>query len=92
MMNPFKAFGDIKNLQQKAKQVQEDLAKQIIRVEEGDFVVEIDGTQKIISFTVQGISSPAAVQVLNNAIKKSQEIAAKKVSELTGGLGGLLGG
>jgi DNA-binding protein YbaB len=41
---------------------------------------------------VQGITSQEAVDALNEAIKKSQELAAKKLQQMSGGLGGLFGG
>lgn len=91
MANPFKALGDINKLRKQAKQMQEELAKEDIRLEEGDIVVVISGDQKIKEFSVQGITSEEAVEVLNKAIKKSQELAAKKLSSMTG-LGGMMGG
>ncbi len=90
--NPLKAMGDLNKLRQQAKQMQQQLATEEIRVEKGDIVVVITGDQKIKHFSVQGISSQEAIDALNDAIKKSQEIAAKKLTEMTGGLGGLLGG
>ncbi len=92
MNNPFKALGDINKLRKQAKQMQDELAAETIRVEEGDIVVEISGAQEIKIFSVQGITSDEAVKVLNKAIKKSQELAAKKLQSMTGGLGGMLGG
>lgn len=92
MANPFKALGDINKLRQQAKQMQDDLSKEIIRIEKGDIVIEISGDQKIRHFSVQGITSDEAVDALNEAIKKSQELAAKKLQSMTGGLGGMLGG
>lgn len=92
MANPLKALGDLNNLRKQAKQMQQQLAAEEIRVERGDIVVVISGDQKIKLFSVQGITSQDAVDVLNEAIKKSQELAAKKLQEMTGGLGGLLGG
>ncbi len=92
MSNPFKALGDINKLRKQAKQMQDELAAETIRVEEGDIVVEISGAQEIKVFSVQGITSDEAVKVLNKAIKKSQELAAKKLQSMTGGLGGMLGG
>jgi len=91
MANPLKALGDLNNLRKQAKQMQQDLAAEEIRIEEGDIVVVISGDQKIKQFSVQGITSQEAVDVLNKAIKKSQELAAQKLQEMTGGLGGLLG-
>ncbi len=92
MNNPFKALGDLNKLRQQAKQMQDDLAKEEVRVEKGDILVVISGDQRIKQFSVQGISSPAAIDALNEAIKKSQELAAKKLQSMTGGLGGLMGG
>ena len=92
MANPFQALGDINKLRKQAKQMQDELSGETIRVEEGNIVVEISGSQEIKTFSVQGISSDEAVKVLNKAIKKSQELAAKKLQSMTGGLGGMLGG
>ncbi len=92
MANPFKALGDLNKLRQQAKKMQQELSAEEIRVEEGDIVVVISGDQKIKQFSVQGISSDEAVEVLNKAIKKSQEVAAKKLQAMTGGLGGMMGG
>ncbi len=91
MQNPFKALGDLNQLRAQAKKMQQDLAAEEIRVEEGDIVVVISGDQKIKQFSVQGITSQAAVDVLNKAIKQSQEMAARKLQAMTGGLGGMLG-
>lgn len=90
--NPFKALGDLNQLRKQAQQMQKDLAAEEITVERGDIVVVISGDQKIKQFSVQGITSQDAIDVLNEAIKKSQELAAKKLQSMTGGLGGMLGG
>ncbi len=94
MANPFKALGDLNNLRKQAKKMQQDLAAEEIRVERNDIVVIISGDQKIKHFSVQGITSDDAVDVLNEAIKKSQELAAKKLQSMmgSGGMGGMLGG
>lgn len=91
MANPLKALGDINKLRKQAKQMQQDLAAEEVKVEENDIVVVISGDQKIKHFSVQGISSDDAVEALNKAIKKSQELAAKKLQGMMGGLGGLGG-
>ncbi|MBW7955706.1 YbaB/EbfC family nucleoid-associated protein [Patescibacteria group bacterium] len=92
MANPFKALGDLNQLRKQAKQMQDELAAEEIRIEEGDILVVISGDQKIKQLSVQGISSPEVIDILNRAIKKSQELAAKKLQTMTGGLGGMLGG
>ncbi len=92
MANPFKALGDLNQLRKQAKQMQDELSAEKIEVVEGDIRVVISGDQKIQEFSVQGITSQEAVDVLNRAIKKSQELAAKKLQSMTGGLSGMLGG
>jgi len=92
MANPFKALGDMNQLRKQAKQMQQELAAEQIVIEEGDIRVVITGDQRIVELSVQGISSPDVIDVLNRSIKKSQEMAAKKLQEMTGGLGGMLGG
>jgi len=92
MANIFNKLGDLNQLRKQAMQMQQQLAAEEIVVERGDVRVVISGDQKIKHFSVQGITSQEAVDVLNEAIKKSQEIAAKKLQEMSGGLGGLLGG
>jgi len=94
MANPFKALGDMNQLRKQAKQMQQDLAAEEIRIEQGDIMVIITGDQKIKHFSVQGITSDDAVNALNEAIKKSQELAAKKLQSMmgNGGLAGMMGG
>lgn len=94
MANPFKALGDMNQLRKQAKQMQQDLAAEEIRIEQGDIMVIITGDQKIKHFSVQGITSDDAVDALNEAIKKSQELAAKKLQSMmgNGGLAGMMGG
>jgi DNA-binding protein YbaB len=92
MANPLKSLGNLNQLRQQAQKMQKELADEEIKVEEGDIVVIISGDQKIKHFSVQGISSDDAVKVLNKAINQSQQLAAKKLQSMGGGLGGLLGG
>jgi DNA-binding protein YbaB len=92
MANPFKALGDLNQLRKQAKQMQDELSKEEIRIERDDVVVVISGDQRILHFSVQGVTSQAAIEVINDAIKKSQELAAKKLQGMAGGLGGMLGG
>lgn len=92
MQNPLKALGDINQLRKQAMQMQQALASEEIVIEEGDVRVVISGDQRIMEFSVQGVSSDVAVTALNKAIKRSQELAASKLQEMTGGLGGMFGG
>ena len=91
MQNPLKSIGNIAKLKQQAKQMQDELAAEEIVVEEGDIYVVITGGQEVKQFSVQGVSSDEAIRVLNKAIKKSQESAAKKLQGMMGGMGGMSG-
>ncbi len=92
MANPFGKLGDLKKLRDQAMAIQKQLQQEEVVVEEGDVRVVISGDQQIKEFTVSGVSSPQAVATLNKAIKESQKVAAKKLQEMGGGLGGMLGG
>ncbi|OGY18254.1 MAG: hypothetical protein A2900_04835 [Candidatus Chisholmbacteria bacterium RIFCSPLOWO2_01_FULL_50_28] len=92
MFDKLKQLGDLKKMRDQALAIQRLLAQEEITLEEGDVRVVISGDQRIKEFAVKGYSSEAAISILNKAIKKSQELAAKKLQEMPGGLGGLMGG
>jgi hypothetical protein len=81
--NPLKGLGDLNKLRQQAMQMQSQLAQEFVTIEEGDVKVMISGDQKIVEFSVQGITSDVAISALNKAIKKSQELAAKKLQQMS---------
>ena len=91
MLNPFKSLGDLKQMRDSAMQIQKALAQELITVEKNGVPVEITGDQKVQSIKVNGNEERNILEAVNEAIKKSQEIAAKKLQEMGGGLGGLLG-
>lgn len=88
----FGKLGDLNKLRQQAMTMQKNLAGQQITVEENGVKVVISGDQKIIELSVQGIGNPVLNDVLNKAIRKSQELAAKELMNVSGGMGGLMGG
>lgn len=85
--NPLKGLGDINKLRQQAIAMQQQLSQEEIVVDEGDVHVVITGDQKIKEFSVQGVTSDVAISAINKSIKKSQELAAKKLQQM-GGFGG----
>lgn len=90
--NPLKGLGDLKQLREQAIKMQQQLSQEEIVIEEGDVRVVISGDQRIKEFSVQGITSDVAISALNKAIKQSQELAAKKLQQMSGGIHGLGGG
>ncbi len=92
MMNPFKQVGEIKKMRDQAMAVQRQLQQEEVTVEKHGVTVLITGDQKIKTLTTNGKSDNDIKDAVNEAVKKSQEVAAKRLSQMSGGLSGLLGG
>ncbi|HSX40899.1 MAG TPA: YbaB/EbfC family nucleoid-associated protein [Candidatus Saccharimonadales bacterium] len=92
MMNPFGQLGELKKMRDQAMQIQKQLQAEEIEVEKHGVVVVISGDQKIRKLNTNDKGDDDIKDAVNEAIKKSQEVAAKKLSQMSGGLGGLLGG
>ena len=90
----FGKLGDINKLRQQAMQMQKNLSGQQITIEENGVKIVITGDQRIVELSIQGISNDVLNEVLNKAIRKSQELAAKELMNISGGggMGGLMGG
>ncbi|KKU89132.1 MAG: hypothetical protein UY18_C0003G0019 [Microgenomates group bacterium GW2011_GWF2_47_9] len=85
-------MGNLKQIRDQAVQMQKQLQAELIEVEEKGVRVVLTGDQKVETITIDGNYEERLVEVLNKAIKKSQQVAAKKLQEMSGGLKGLLGG
>ncbi len=103
-MNPASAQNALQSLQQKMLETQESLANESVEVSVGGGAVTVivTGQQKIRSVKISPDAVNAGdvemlqdliVAAVNQAMDKSQELAAQKMSAITGGLGlpGLLG-
>lgn len=91
MMNPFKQFGEIKKMRDQAMAIQRELQQEEVVVEKRGVRVVMMGDQKIKILQTNGKSDEDVREAINEAIKKSQEVAAKKLQQMTGGMGGLSG-
>ena len=92
MINPFKQIGEIKKMRDQAMQIQRELQGEEVIVDKNGVHIVISGDQKIKTLESNGRSDDDVKDAVNEAIKKSQEVAAKKLSQMGGGLSGLLGG
>jgi len=92
MINPFKQIGQIKQMRDQAMQIQKELQGEEVIIDKNGVHIIISGDQKIKELLSNGKSDGDIKDAVNEAIKKSQEAAAKKLSQMRGGLGGLLGG
>lgn len=79
-------------MRDQAMQIQKQLAAEEIVVEEDNIKIVISGDQKIKSLEIDGLTNERVVEIINKAIKKSQEMAARKLAEMSGGLSGMLKG
>jgi DNA-binding protein YbaB len=92
MFNPFQQLGDLKKMRDQAMQIQKALQAEQITVEKNGVTVVMTGDQKMVSLSSNGRSDNDIKDCINEAIKKSQEVAAKKLQQMGGGLGSLMGG
>ncbi len=83
MLNPFGALGDLQKLQQQAQKMQAALQQEQVVVEKNGVKVTIRGDQIIESIEVDGIVENRIGEVVNEAVKKTQELAAKKLIEIS---------
>lgn len=91
MFNPLQGLGDLKKMRDQAMAIQKELQKEEVTVEKHGVVVVMTGDQKVVKIEVNGADDNDVKEAINEAIKKSQEVAAKKMMQMGGGLGGLLG-
>ena len=84
-------IGDMKKMRDEALRIQKELAAERVEINEGEVRIVISGDQKIQTLEINGESQNRLMDILNKAIKRSQEVAARKVQTMSGGLSGLLG-
>ena len=89
MFNPFGQISEIKKMRDQAMAIQRQLQQEIVEISKRGVYVKISGDQKIVEIKSNGKSDDDIKEAVNEAVKKSQEVAAKKLQEMTGGLGGL---
>ena len=92
MNNPFSQLGELKKMRDQAMQIQKELQAEEVSVDKNGVQIVITGDQKIKEIKVNGRSDDDVKEAINEAVKKSQEIAARKLASMQGGLSGLLGG
>lgn len=78
-------------MRKKAQELQKELEKIIETLEKNGWSVSVTGDQKIRYIKKDGQDMKELVDLINEAMKKVQKESAKKMMEMGGGLGGLLG-
>ena len=82
-MNPFGALGDMRKLQQQAKQMQEALKKETVEINKNGVRVVVRGDQVVMEIEVDGVLENRIGDAVNEAIRKTQEVAARKLMEMS---------
>lgn len=78
-------------MRKQAMELQKQLQEERIEVNENGVRIVVSGEQKILELEINGASDEVVKDKLNKVLKSSQEVAARKLSSMTGGLQGLLG-
>jgi len=92
MFDKVKQLGQLKKMRDQAKVMQKQLAAEKVEVDEGGVKVVMSGDQKVLSLTIDDMENVRVMEAINKAIKSSQKLAARKLAEMSGGLGGMLSG
>lgn len=87
-----KQLANLKKMRDQAMAIQKQLAVEEIVIDEDGIRIVITGDQKLKALEIDGMSNARVLELINKAIKKSQEVAARKLSEMSGGLAGMLKG
>lgn len=92
MFDKFKQVNELRKMRSQAMALQKELEKIKETVEKKGIKVAVRGDQKIDFIEIDGEARRDLVEAINEALKKVQKEAAKKMMEMGGGLGGLFGG
>ena len=95
MLDKMKQLNELRKLRSQAMQMQREMAKEKVTLEEKGMKVVVRGDQKIESIEAGGEPQSQLTDLLNKALKQAQQKAALKMAQMgdgLGGLGGLLGG
>ena len=69
-------------MRQQAKELQRELEKEELTLEEGGIKVKVNGAQQIVYIEIDGEERSDIVEVVNKAMKQVQKKAAKKMMEM----------
>lgn len=83
MFNPLAGLGDLQKLKQQAQQMQQALQKEQVVVDKNGVKVVARGDQIIEAIEVDGVMENRIAEAVNEAIRKTQELAARKLIEIS---------
>ena len=92
MFDKFNQLKDLAKMCQKAMELQKELEKIIKTEDKNGYSVSVTGDQKLRYIKKDGEDLKELTDLINKLMKDVQKESAKKMMEMGGGLGGLLGG
>lgn len=92
MFDKMKQLGELNKMRQQAQALQKELEQIVQTLEKNGWTVSVSGDQKIRYIKKGEEDFKELTDLINEAMKKVQKDSAKKMMEMGGGLGGLLGG
>lgn len=84
MFNPLKGLGDLNEMRKKATAMQQALAQEEVVVEKDGVRIVMSGDQKIKEFSIDGMSDDRVKRAFEEALKRTQQIAASKLMSMGG--------
>lgn len=92
MFQKLQQIKEAKKMYDQAKALQNALSQISVNVEKNGYKIVMTGDQKVQFIEVDGEENKKLAEVINEALKQSQQVAAKKLQEMGGGLSGMFGG
>lgn len=79
MFNPLKGLGDLAKLQK----VQKALQSEEMIIEKNGVKIVMRGDQRIVEIEIDGVAENRITEAINEAVKQTQEHAARKLLEMS---------
>jgi len=91
MFDKFKQLSELKKMRDQALNIQRQLAGEKVEINENGVRIVISGDQQVLELQTNDAGDETVKTVINKALKRAQELAARKLASMSGGLGGLAG-
>ena len=82
MVNHLQTLEYLNKLRRQAAHIKKHLIDEEIKVERDGMVVVISGDQKIKRFSINGMASQPVIDILNEALHKTQELIADRLQKV----------
>lgn len=96
LLDGVKQLGDLNQMRKTAQQIQQQLSLERIEIvkntSKGLLKIVLSGDQKVLEVSLDGVRDYELEAAIGEALYKSQMVAASKLQQLSGGMGGMTGG